>query len=186
VLDAPLYILDLIEQLVRSGASVISIMVKEDPRRDTIKISVDDHGHTIQSISDAAPGTFSGTRSREPLGVDLDKLMMALEQYRGRIAVEKSAKCRLVVAVTLSPDQFDGDIHGDLAVIISSIVCTNPELDLRLKFRIGEKESFMNVAEEVREFPAGSSFGLSVARQVHTKIMNKLEGLREYYKVSSK
>ena len=59
---------------------------------------------------------------------------------------------------------------GDIAATVSSVVCTNPEIDVWCRLRVDGRESSVRASEEAKAIPVHDRVGLSVARRVHDRI----------------
>ena len=66
---------------------------------------------------------------------------------------------------------------GDIAATVSSVVCTNPEVDVWCRLRVGGRESSVRVSEVAKDIPAGERVGLSVARRVAERIEAEIEAV---------
>jgi hypothetical protein len=68
----------------------------------------------------------------------------------------------------------DRQSHRDLAATLSSVVCTNPHLDIWCRFSAGQRECIVRVSDVAKEFSANERCGLAIARRVSEKIRNGL------------
>jgi hypothetical protein len=59
---------------------------------------------------------------------------------------------------------------GDVAATVSSVVCTNPDLDVWVRFGVDGREWNVRVSDIAHEFPIGTRCGLAVARRVSERI----------------
>ena len=168
--DLSLHILDLIENSIRAEASVISVTIAEDPAADSLAIVVEDNGPGLSVPPEKAADPFYTTKSGKRTGLGLSLLRGAAERAEGGLTLGTSALGGLAVTATMRLGHVDRSPMGDLAATFSSVVCTNPGLDLRCRFRVGEREWVVRSSDVAKELPAGERCGLAVARRVSERI----------------
>ena len=175
--DMSLHILDLTENSIRAGASVVSVTVAEDPEKDVLEIVVEDNGTGLSVPPEKATDPFYTTKAGKRTGLGLSLFRAAAEQAGGGLKLGRSPLGGASVHATMVLSHVDRVPLGDLAATFSSVVCTNPRLDLRCRFRVADRECVVRVSDVAREFPVGEGRGLSVARQVHERIKAGLAAL---------
>ncbi|MCX7806361.1 MAG: ATP-binding protein [Planctomycetota bacterium] len=175
--DLSLHILDLIENSIRAGASIISISVSQDPARDLMEISVEDNGRGLSVPTDVATDPFYTTKEGKRVGLGLSLLREAAERAGGKLTTGKSELGGAAVVATMRLSHLDRSPLGDLAATISSIVCTRPELDLRCRLLNGKRERVVRVSDESRRLGAGERCGLTLARIVAERIREGIAGM---------
>ena len=178
--DLALHILDLIENSIRAGASVISLTFEENIQKDVLIITVENNSPgpvltTDEPVKNFSEANKSGNRM-EHNGLCLFRA--DAEQAGGNLEVDESELGGTLIRVTMRLSHIDRCPFGDLAAALSSIVCTNPFLDVWLRFRAGDQEYAMRVEEVVRELRLGGLSGLTVARRVREKIKTALTSLK--------
>ncbi len=172
-----LHILDLIENSVRAGSSVISVTVTGSPDEDELEIIVEDNGCGTSASTEEITNPFYTTKNGKRTGLGLSLFRAAAERAGGQLTVSKSELGGLAVKATMCLSHVDRTPLGDLATTLSSVVCTNPELNLRCRFRVGDKEYVVLVPEVVEESRVGPCRGLVVARRVSEKVNAVLASL---------
>jgi hypothetical protein len=174
-----LHILDLIENSIRARASVIIVTISEDPGSDILEITVEDNGPGLSVPPEKALDPFYTTKKGKKTGLGLSLFQSAAERAGGQLSLSRSFMGGLCVRAVMQMSHCDRAPVGDLAATISSVVCTNPDIDLRCRIRVGNGEYFVRASDVVQEFPSSERFGLSVARQISERIrkgLKKLEG----------
>jgi hypothetical protein len=172
-----LHILDLIENSIRAGASSIIVTIEEDHQKDLLKIIVEDNGSGLQVPPEDATDPFYTTKQGKRTGLGLSLFKAAAEQAGGGMRLLKSATGGLRVEVTMRLFHIDRSPMGDLAATFSSVVCTNPNIDLHCNFRVGDKECSIRTKEVAKEMNVGEFRGLAVARLVSEKIKSAITSL---------
>jgi signal transduction histidine kinase len=177
VRDLSLHILDVVENSVRAGASVVSVSVAEDAAGDRLEIVVEDNGPGMDVPAEVAVDPFYTTKADKRTGLGLSLFRATAEQAGGALAIGQSALGGVEVRATMRLGHVDRMPLGDLAATLSSVVCTNPQLDLWFRFRAGQGECMVRSSAVARELSAGQRRGLALARRVSEKIKASLAAL---------
>lgn len=175
--DLSLHILDIAENSIRANASVISIAVDVDPDRDLLEITIEDNGSGLTVAPEKATDPFFTTKKGKKVGLGLSLFRGTSERAGGSLIVGQSELGGVFVKASMKLGHVDRSPMGDLAATLSSLVCTNPGLDLRCKFRVGRSESVVRASDIAKSMPSAECCGLSIARQLHEKIQAVLEAL---------
>lgn len=175
--ELSLHILDIIENSIRAGASIIAVTITEVPENDRLEILVEDNGSGLNVPPEDAANPFYTTKEGKRTGLGLSLFQAAAEQAGGGLRIEKSPLGGVAVRAGMSLGHIDRRPLGDLAATLSSVVCTNPDLDLRCRFRAGGQEWVVRVPEVAKELCANERCGLAIARRVSEKIKNGLAAL---------
>jgi len=151
--ELSLNVMDIAQNSISAGASLITIRVEEDRPADTLSISVEDNGkgmspETVQKVIDP----FYTTRS-VGLGVPLFK--MEAEMTGGSFQIDSQLGVGTTLTAVFKPSSVDmiplGDINGTVQLLISC----NPTLDFifhrSLRTGEGERREFSLQTAELRE-----------------------------------
>jgi sensor histidine kinase regulating citrate/malate metabolism len=175
--EIALHVLDLIENSIRAGAAVISVSVEEDPRNDTLQVSVEDDGPGLGVPGETAVDPFFTTKEGKKTGLGLSMLKFRSEQSGGWFRMERSPLGGLAVRASMPLSHVDRSPLGDLAATIASVVCTNPEIELRSRLRVGDREWAVSTADIARTLPVGGRGPIAVARRMKERITEGLAAL---------
>ena len=170
VRDLSLHVLDLMENSIRAGATVIGVTVVQDRGLDLLKIVVEDNGPGLGVAPEVALDPFFTTKGGKRTGLGLSLIRGAAERAGGTVALERSPLGGLAVVATMKLSHVDRSPMGDLAATISSIVCTNPGIDLRCRLNVGKGEWEVCSSEVAKELPMAERGGLAIARRVSERI----------------
>jgi hypothetical protein len=176
--ELALHILDLIENAIRAGASIISISVEEEPDKDLLAISVEDNGPGLPVNPEAAADPFFTTKEGKKTGLGLSLMKFRAEQAGGCFRLERSVLGGAGVKAEMRLSHVDRSPLGDLAATLASVVVTNPEVELRSRLRVGDREWAVSSAELARALPAGSRCDIAMARRMRERITEGLSALR--------
>jgi hypothetical protein len=175
--ELALHILDVIENSIRAGAGVIAVSIEGDREKDLLTIMVEDNGPGIVAPPEAVMDPFYTTKKGKNTGLGLALFRASAEQAGGSLALRQSPLGGLAVIAVMRMSHVDRVPLGDLAATLSSVVCTNPRLDLRLRFRVAGQEYTARVPEMAQELNPDECSGLGVARLVAEKIRSALASL---------
>jgi len=175
--ELSLHVLDLVENAIRAGAAVIAVSVEEDPEGDTLTLAVEDDGPGLPVPAHVATDPFYTTKEGKKTGLGLSLLKFRTEQAGGCFSLGKAALGGLSVRAAMPLSGVDRSPLGDLAATLASVVCTNPEVELRARLRVADKEWTVSSAEVARRLPVGSRSDIVVAREVRQRIAEGLAAL---------
>ncbi len=175
--ELSLHILDLIENAIRAGAGTIVVAVEEEPDRDLMLLSVEDDGPGLAVPPETATDPFYTTKEGKKTGLGLSLLKFRAEQAGGSFRLARSSLGGLQVLVEMPLSSVDRSPLGDLAATLASVVCTNPEVDLRTRLRVGDRLWTVSSTEIARMLPAGSRGSIALARGMKERILEGLSSL---------
>lgn len=176
--ELALHVLDVIENSVRANASVIVVTVEEKDEANVLEITVEDNGSGLPVEPEMALDPFYTTKNGKKTGLGLSLFRAAAEQTGGSLTIERSALGGVVVKAVMILDSIDRSPLGDLATTLSSVVCTNPHLDLCCRLISGNEVCEVRVSDVVQELDVHDRHGLAVARKMSEKIRNGLRAIR--------
>ena len=177
--ELSLHILDLIENSIRAGASVISVSITERPEANRLEIVVEDNGAGLSIEPERALDPFFTTKNGKRIGLGLSLFRATAEQAGGWLTIDKSPLGGVAVKVTMELNHVDRKPLGDIATTLSSVVCTNPHLDLWCRLTGQSGDSVVRVSDVARDFCVDERCGLALARRVSEKITLGLAVLRQ-------
>jgi hypothetical protein len=175
--ELSLHILDLIENSLRAGVSAVVLTIEEDRPGDRLRIVVEDNGPGLPASAEQALDPFFTTKSGKKVGLGLSLMRAAAERAGGGLSLSTSALGGLRVEVDFGLSHVDRTPLGDLAATLSSVVCTNPQLDLACRLRVDRREKTVTVSELARELNLGGVPGLAVARKFAAEVNHALREL---------
>jgi anti-sigma regulatory factor (Ser/Thr protein kinase) len=128
--ELALHILDIVENSINAGATLVTIDVSEDMRMDRLTIRVDDNGSGMdeEAVRRAADPFFT-TRTTRRVGLGLPFLKQATELSNGTFAIESELSKGTTVTATFQHSHINRMPLGDLPNTILSLVVGNPQVD---------------------------------------------------------
>jgi hypothetical protein len=172
--DLSLHILDLIENSIRAGATIVGVSVSLFPDRDLMEVVVEDNGPGLTVPFEMAMDPFYTTKNGKHTGLGLSLFKGSVEKARGKLNLCISELGGLCVRATMQLSHVDRCPLGDIAGTISSVVCTNANLDLRFRFAVGEQVYCIKVSDVMDNTSRDGYYGLSVAREMQHRIRDGL------------
>ncbi len=176
--ELSLHILDLIENAIRAGASIISVTITEDRAKDVLEIAVEDNGPGLSVPVKVATDPFYTTKSGKSTGLGLSLFRFQVEQTGGELTLHRSELGGLAVKAAMQLSHIDRSPLGDLASTLASVVCTNPDLDLQYRIRVDASECEVDVSKVRDEFSPDERCGLTIAKHVYKQIKEGLSALK--------
>lgn len=173
MVEIALHILDLIENSINARASIVRVTVNESPSRDLLEIRIEDNGAGLGVTPEQALDPFYTTKPGKRVGLGLALFAGAAERAGGRLKLGQSVLGGVCVDVVMQLSHIDRAPLGDLPTTFSSVVCTNPDLDLQLRFLVegAEREVRVKDLDDARQ---RGTAGLTVARKVSQEVKTAL------------
>jgi len=177
--ELSLHILDLIENSLRAGATIIAVSLEQDPPADRLVIRVQDDGPGLEIPPERALDPFFSTKPGKKTGLGLSLFRFRLEQAGGRLTLTRSELGGLEVRGEMALGHVDRSPLGDLATTLSAVVATSPQVDLRCSLRMGDRQ-WRSSSRELAEAMTGNGGAnpFTVAREVYRNIKEGLAALR--------
>jgi len=175
--EIALHVLDLIENAVRAGASVVSVSLEEDHAGDRLSIAVEDNGPGLPVSAEKATDPFFTTKEGKKTGLGLSLLKFRAEQSGGEFRIEKASLGGVAVRASMPLTSVDRSPLGDLAATLASVACTTPEIELRARLAVGGQVREVSTADIRRSLPNGSRGPIPVARRMREIITEGMAAL---------
>ena len=130
--ELSLNVLDVAENSVRAGASLVEITVEEDTAADRLTITIADDGkgmtpEQVQQVSDP----FFTTRTTRRVGLGIPFFRRAAELSGGGLEIQSTPGKGTVVTARFGLSSIDRMPLGDMAGTIRTLVQCNPAMDFR-------------------------------------------------------
>jgi hypothetical protein len=134
--DLSLHLLDVIENSIAAGASIVNIGITVDPKTDSLRMVVDDNGAGLATQPEMVLNPFYTTKPHKRVGLGLSLFEAAAEQAGGFMELGCSPELGGVqVDVRMRLSHVDRPPIGDLAATISTMISAHPDVEFRGYFR---------------------------------------------------
>ena len=165
--EISLHILDLIENCHpgRRHASSPSPW-RRSPSSDLLCVSVEDNGPGLARAGGDGRRPVLHHQGREEDGAGAEPAEVPRRAGRGELPPGEVLLGGLAVRATMPLSNVDRSPLGDLAATLASVVCTNPEVELRSRLRVGSREWSVSTADIARALPVGGRSEIAVARRM--------------------
>lgn len=158
--ELSLNILDIAENSVKAGASLITVAVCYRPAADRLTVTISDDGcgmdaETVRKVTDP----FYTTRTTRQVGMGLPLWKMAAEMTGGTMTVESAPGVGTTVTAVFGLSHIDRLPLGDLPQTMATLIGGSPEKDFRLEFEYDG----VRFAADTREYRAVLGEEISLA-----------------------
>ena len=153
--ELSLHILDIIQNSVNAGASIIEIEIEEEEKEDIFRFSVKDNGcgmsaDFLRKVKDP----FTTTRTTRKTGLGIPLLEAAAVQCGGRLDIVSEPGKGTAVTAVFQNSHIDRAPLGDMAQTMVTVISGSPEIDF-LYTHIKNGQSFVFQTEDLRRVLQG-------------------------------
>jgi len=180
VRELSLHILDLLENAIEAGATLVQVQIVEDHAKNRLIIEITDNGHgmdraTLERVTDP----FFTTRKTRHIGLGIPLLKAATERCGGGLTIESEPGKGTRVRAEFVWDHIDRAPLGDMRSTLLAILVSNTECDLVYRHRVDDRVFELDT-REIRQH-------LGDVPLSHPRVWRWLddyiaEGLRELYR----
>lgn len=157
--DLSLYLLEVLENAVRAGATTVATRIVVDPRADRLTISVDDDGPGLPVPPDEVIDPFFTTKPGKKTGLGLSLFRQDAEAAGGGLRIHRSRGLGGVeVEAWMELDNIDRPPLGDIATTLVAMAATNPEVWFTVDLAIDGERVWLQGDELHRRAPALVAF----------------------------
>ncbi len=137
MLELALHILDIVENSVRAGATLIRILVREDRSKDRFLMRITDNGGGMTPEErEKALDPFYTTKKVRRVGLGLPMLSDAAERTGGRMVLRSKPGTGTVVEALFGLNHIDRQPLGDIALTLITIIVGNPGIDITYRHEV--------------------------------------------------
>lgn len=178
--EISLNILDIVQNSIRAGATLIELKITEDTQKDLFEFSVRDNGCGMsEEMVKRVMDPFVTTRTTRKVGLGISLLRSAAQATGGDVYIESREGEGTLLKAVFSYGHIDRQPLGDIAGTVVSLISMNEKLDFVYSHTYNGK-NFCLETVRLREVlgPEVSLGDLSVAQWIKEYIN---EGLSEIY-----
>lgn len=153
--ELSLNVLDIAQNSISAGASLIEIIVTVDHTCDSMCILIRDNGRgmtqeQLQSVRDP----FFTTRTTRKVGMGIPLFKMAAEMTGGKLDIQSVVGTGTTVSAEFHPSHVDCTPLGDMCSTMCALIRMNPQLDFVYRYAVDGK-SFTVDTRELKEILEG-------------------------------
>lgn len=157
--DLSLYLLDIIENSIRAGATTIAVDLVADRDHDRLTLTVEDDGPGLPVAPEQALDPFYTTKADKKTGLGLSLFRQAAEGAGGGLSVGRSEDLGgVAVRAWMRLGDVDRPPLGDVAATVATMVVTNPEVEFRVGLSDGDESRSLRGTEVPEGLPAIVAF----------------------------
>jgi hypothetical protein len=158
--DISLHVLDIAENSVSAGATLIAITLSEHTALELFILSVEDNGRGIpDEIREKVLDPFTTTRVTRKVGLGLSLLAQSAEDTGGDLTIRPGKDSGTVVTATFRRSHIDMKPLGDMAETLAVLISGKPDVDFLFTYkRNGSTFSFDTrlIKKELADLPINS------------------------------
>src|SRR5690554_3090721 len=135
MLDLSLHLLDVIENSVRAGATLINIIVDVDDNRNLLSFKIIDNGNgmSAETLAGAQNPFYTSKTSKKKIGLGIPLFKQNAEACDGSFSMRSVLGEGTVLEATFKKDHIDRMPVGSLADTIINSIIGHPETDFYLQ-----------------------------------------------------
>lgn len=146
--ELSLNVLDIAQNSVAAGASLIEIALTEEPEKHSLAISIRDNGKgmTPQQVA-AVEDPFFTTRTTRKVGMGVPLFKLAAEQTGGSLTIQSEVGAGTDITAYFRTDHLDFTPVGDMASTMTALITMNLHIDFVYRRTYGEKSFTVDTRE---------------------------------------
>ena len=146
--ELSLNVLDITENSVSAGASLIEIDILENTEDKTLSVTIRDNGRgmdgeTLRNVRDP----FYTTRTTRKVGMGIPLFKMAAEMTGGQLEIESQVGVGTTISAQFRTDSIDFTPLGDIDATILTLITMHEDIDFVYRFKIDENEFVLKTSE---------------------------------------
>jgi hypothetical protein len=149
--ELSLNILDIAQNSISAGASLVEVTVNQQDKDDTLIIAVKDNGKGMsEELLKTVENPFVTTRKTRKVGLGISFFKQAAEMTEGSLKIDSILGIGTTIAALFKKSHIDRQPLGDLSGTMTALCTLNPDIDFTLDYIVNESE-FKFDTRQVRE-----------------------------------
>jgi hypothetical protein len=178
--EISLHILDIVENSINAGASLVQILIHEERGRDLFSVVIIDNGKGMSGdVLEGVLNPFYTTRTTRKIGLGLSLLAQSAKETGGSIAVTSGEGGGTTVKAEFRPSHIDMKPLGNIADTLIVLIAGNPRIDFLFSYTV-DKDNFSfdtrDIKAELEGIPINSP---SVINPIRKSIIRSLSAMKE-------
>jgi anti-sigma regulatory factor (Ser/Thr protein kinase) len=166
--DISLHILDIAENSIAAGATLIRINITVDIRKDLLSVEIEDNGKGIpEELIENVLDPFYTTRKTRKVGLGLSLLAQSAREASGDMSIQSEEGTGTKVTARFQHSHIDRKPLGSMTDTSMVLIAGNPDVDFVFTY-IKNKNNYVldtrQMKSELDGVPINSSRVLSVIR----------------------
>lgn len=149
--ELSLHILDIAQNSITAGATLVEITICENTKEDVLKITIADNGKGMTAdFLKKVRDPFTTTRKTRPVGMGISLFESAADACGGGLDITSEPGVGTTVTANFVRSHIDREPLGDMAETFVTIIGTKPDIDYTYT-HIFNGESFCIDTRTLRE-----------------------------------
>lgn len=170
MLELAAHILDIAENSVRAGATLVEIIIEENEKTNLLSIEIIDNGigMTKEEIEKALDPFYTTKRVRR-VGLGLPLLSDAAQRAGGRLQVDSVKGKGTNLKVSFQLNHIDRQPLGDIVSTLIILIAGNCNVDFLFRYKNNERDFEMDtrdIRNEINDIPINHPEILKYIRSV--------------------
>ena len=150
--DISLHILDIAENSVSAGATLIKISISMDTQKDLFSVEIEDNGKGFpEDIRSKVLDPFVTTRTTRKVGLGLPLLAQSARVTGGDISVREGNTVGTIVTASFKQSHIDMKPLGDIAETLVVLIAGNPHVDFLFTYSKNSNVFSLDTREIIKE-----------------------------------
>lgn len=146
--ELALHILDIVNNSITAGATLITISLKEEPPTNSYFITVTDNGRGIApEMIEKVTDPFVTSRTTRKVGLGLPLLKQNAERTGGYLSIESAVGEGTTVTCRFELDNLDRPAIGDISGVIAMLACSFNDINFVYSHQTAEGKYFFDTRE---------------------------------------
>ncbi|MGC8659789.1 MAG: ATP-binding protein [Desulfomonilaceae bacterium] len=146
--DLSLHILDVAENGISAGATLVRISIEENTANDWLTIVIEDNGKGMSpDFLEKVLDPFVTTRTTRKVGLGLSLFQQSAAEADGNLSIESQSGIGTKVVVGMRYGHIDRKPRGDMVSTLLTLIEGNPSVD----FVYSHKKDFRTYSLDTRE-----------------------------------
>ena len=138
--EISLHILDLVENSTGAGATIVSVSVEEDSRRDELRIRIADNGKGMDaSLVLKVTDPFVTSRTTRKVGLGLPLMDMTTRMCGGALHIESIVGKGTTVDAVWQLSHLDRPPLGNMVSTVKTILVMNPDILFQYAHKVDDR-----------------------------------------------
>jgi hypothetical protein len=172
MLELAAHILDIAENSIRAGATLVSIIINEDEKENLLSIEINDDGsgmskEEIKKVFDP----FYTTKTVRRIGLGVPLLYDAAQRAGGNLHLDSIKGKGTKLTATFQLDHLDRQPMGDIIGTLITLIAGNCDVDFLFRHKNNDRQFEMDtrdIRKEIDEIPLN-----------HPEILKYIRGVLE-------
>jgi len=155
--DLSLHLLDLAQNSLRAGATLISFFLNERVEENLLVVEVEDNGKgmTREEIAKVLDPFFT-TRTTRKVGLGVPLFTAAAQRCGGEVKIRSTPDQGTKLTANFLLNHWDKPPLGDMAGTLITLIAGNPEVDFVYQHRRGKAQYYFDtrkIKEQLKDVP---------------------------------